>query len=474
MLQLTENTSTRNGRWTRREWLRIGAAGLGAGLANVSRASEPALRGPGFGKAKSVVLIFASGGQSHIDMWDPKPDAPAEVRGVFGTIPTSVPGLFFGEHMPRLAKLADRMTVVRSMSHEDLDHGSAAYLSLTGHYHTRRSSNPPPQPTDYPCHSAILKRVRPSSAFVEPAVHVNGPAIIAPNNIAPGQFGGFLGREFDPLTVGDVTHETAVVPGLAPQLDLPLSRLSRRQSLVETLDGTRRQWERNSEASDLAGLYDQAQRMLAEPKTRLAFDLSREPVELRERYGHNRSGQACLLARRLVEAEVPLITVIWNHHSRGQDMHPDTTEFYGWDTHNDIFDALENRLLPRFDQSLSALLEDLEKRGLLDETLVLCFGEFGRAPLVALEPRFAGASPGRKHWAACYSVMAAGAGVARGGVLGASDKLGAYPKSQSYGPWDLTATIFAALGIDPAAHYTDPTGRPYKIAEGTPIHGLYA
>jgi hypothetical protein len=206
----------------------------------------------------------------------------------------------------------------------------------------------------------------------------------------------------------------------------------------------------------------------------LAFDLSAEPENVRRRYGRNRSGQACLLARRLAQAGVPLITVIWNHQSRGQDNDPDNDESYGWDTHNDIFDALRDRLLPRFDQSFSALLEDLESRGMLDETLVICMGEFGRAPIVALEPRFAGASPGRKHWAAAYSVLMAGAGVARGKVVGKTDRQGAYPASESFGPWDMAATIFSALGVDPSGHYLDPLQRPYQISKGTPIRAAYS
>jgi hypothetical protein len=170
---------------------------------------------------------------------------------------------------------------------------------------------------------------------------------------------------------------------------------------------------------------------------------------------------------------VPWITVIWNHTNRGQDQAPDETDAYGWDTHNDVFDALRERLLPRFDHSFSALLEDLDQRGLLDQVLVVCVGEFGRAPRVALEPGFAGSTPGRKHWAAVYSAVLAGAGVARGGLVGSSDRQGAYPGSSPYGPWDLAATLFAALGVDPAGHYRDLDDRPYAITGGKPIGGLY-
>jgi hypothetical protein len=214
--------------------------------------------------------------------------------------------------------------------------------------------------------------------------------------------------------------------------------------------------------------------VLASPRCREAFDLAAEPASLRDRYGRNRSGQACLLARRLVEAGVPLITVMCNHSNRGQDKDPHDTNAYGWDTHNDIFESLRVHLLPRFDQAFSALLEDLEARGLLDQTLIVCAGEFGRAPLVALEPKFAGRTPGRKHWASCYSAVLAGAGVARGAVYGSSDRFAAHPISNRVGPWDVAATMFWALGIDPATEYHDLEDRPRMVSIGQPITGLFA
>lgn len=467
----------------RRDWLRtIGVGGvfawtgLHAGRERTATGAEresDASRLPGFGRAKSVLVVFCNGGQSHLDIWDPKPEAPAEVRGEFRTIRTSVPGTLLGEHLPLTARLADRFTLVRSMSHLDLDHGSSVYLALTGHYHAKRSSNPPPRPEDEAVPGAILKRLRPARGTVDAAIHVNAPVVVAPQDIAPGQFAGVLGREFDPLVVGDPSAGPLVVPGLTPLAGLPLQRVHERRRLVERLDALRREADEAPAARDLDGSYRRAYELLETSAAREAFDLSREPEKVRERYGRDRSAQSCLLGRRLIEAGVPLVTVVWNHHSRGQDKDPDTTESYGWDTHNDIFEALSQRLLPRFDRSFSALLEDLDERGLLDETLVLCFGEFGRAPLVALEPRFAGASPGRKHWSSAYSIVAAGAGVARGKIVGRTDRLGAYPVTESYGPWDVTATLFAALGLDPAAHYLDPTARRRPITTGRPIAALY-
>jgi hypothetical protein len=474
MLRIFDQVRQASGRLTRRELLRCGLlGGLSAGMQSLAGASEKSPPNTsGFGRAKSVVLVFANGGQSQIDMWDPKPNAPLDVRGAFRPISTALPGVQFCEHMPQIARVADRFTLVRSMSHEDLDHGSAAYLCLTGCYHARRSSNPPPSPNDMPTYGAVLRRVRPAGPFVHNAVHLNGPALV-PRDVGPGQDGGFLGRAFEPLVVGDPSAAAGAIPGLAPQTDLPTVRLDERLSLKQSLDQYAARLESNGKAGDMSRLYTQALAMLASPHAREAFDLDREQPAIRDRYGRHRSGQALLLARRLVEAGVPYINVIWNHSNRGQDDRPDDTDLYGWDTHNDIFDALQHRLLPRFDESFSALIEDLDQRGVLDQTLVVCMGEFGRAPRVALEPKFKGSSPGRKHWASVYSIVVAGAGAQRGAVVGASDRLGAEATTERYGPWDVAATMFHALGIDPHAHYRDALDRPFAIASGKPILELY-
>jgi hypothetical protein len=243
--------------------------------------------------------------------------------------------------------------------------------------------------------------------------------------------------------------------------------------LLASIEGACRQWQRDPSMLEMSQLYRQAYTFLGSPHCREAFDLAHEPDSIRDRYGRHRSGQACLLARRLVEAGVPLITVMWNHSARGQDKGHGDPESFGWDTHNDIFETLREHLLPRFDQSFSALLEDLDGRGLLDQTLVICMGEFGRAPRVALETTFAGQTPGRKHWSKNYSIVMAGAGVSRGAVFGGSDRIAAHPVADRVGPWDVAATVFAALGVDPSTEYLDLLGRPFPISIGTPIAGLY-
>src|SRR5262249_42905404 len=299
-----------------------------------------------------------------------------------------------------------------------------------------------------------------------------GPLLV-PEVVAPGQYGGLLGRAHEPLTLGDVRDGVADLRGLEPRDDLPAVRLDRRRSLLADLGRDQGKAGAGTLAGGPSGRPEEAQELLASPATRTAFDLSREPLVLRERYGLHRAGQACLLGRRLVEAGVPYVTVFFNPSIRGQDKAPDDTDAYGWDTHNDVFDALKDHLLPRFDATFSTLLEDLEGRGLLDTTLVVCMGEFGRAPLVALEKTFAGSTPGRKHWAATYSIVMAGAGVRGGKVLGASDKRGAYPATVAYSPADVTATLFSALGINPHSHYRDALDRPFPVADGKVIRGVY-
>jgi hypothetical protein len=481
MFTLLDSHRYPSGRLTRRQWLQFGTlVGLGSiGGSTTTLSSEPAAalsKIPGFGRAKSVIVVFTSGGQSQIDLWDPKPNAPLDIRGDFKPISTAVTGIHFTEPLPQVAKIADRLTVLRSMSHQDVDHGSAVYLTLTGHYHAQRSGNPPPRREDLPTHGAVLQRVkaeqRQPKRFLYDAVHLNGP-IQMPVLLAPGQNSGLLGRDYDPLVLGDVRSSNQILPGLAPQEEWSQVRLNSRLSLKEQLDAHARNLEQNQRALDLNRLYRQAYAMLATPAAREAFNLAAEADAVRDRYGRHRSGQACLLARRLVEVGVPYVNVIWNHANRGQDLTPDDTDQYGWDTHNDIFGSLKNRLMPRFDESFSALIEDLDERGLLETTLVICIGEFGRAPQIAVESKFKGSAPGRKHWATVYSAIFAGAGVQRGAIVGASDRLGAEPITDRFGPWDMAATIFHTLGIDPAGHFTDTLGRPFVICSGRPIRELY-
>ncbi|MGL6073331.1 MAG: DUF1501 domain-containing protein [Fimbriiglobus sp.] len=444
---------------TRRDWLRLAVPAF---LAAPALASTPKTT-----KVKSVLVIFTSGGMSQLDTWDPKPAAPAEVRGSFGSRETSVAGLRFGEHMPKLAALAHRFTVLKSMTHDDADHGSACYLALTGQQHPRKSSNPKPAATDFPNLGAVVHRVRPSDRFPHTAMQINGP-LWTPREPGPGQYGGFLGRAYDPLEFGDVSKGVELLRGLDRTKGVDVEA---RRGLAEALDQRAKAWPTTASQTDIV---KKTYELLDNPRTRTAFDLDQEPAKIRDRYGRYRAGQACLLARRLVEAGVPWITTFFNYSVRGQDALPNDTDAYGWDTHNDIFSAMKDHLLPRFDQTFSVLLEDLRERGLLDSTLVVCMGEFGRAPLVAVEKTFLGSSPGRKHWPACYSIVLAGGGITPGAVYGASDRHGAYPQANPVTPGDLAATMLHALGLPAETHYTDATGRPYRATTGQPVLGLFS
>ncbi len=446
----------------RRDWLRLAwPVILAAGSGRAVAAGKP--------RAKSILVVFTSGGMSQLDTWDPKPNAPEEIRGAFGSVATAVPGLRFCEHLPRIAKLAGQFTVVKSMTHDDADHGSACYLALTGQPHPRKSSNPPPASLDAPSLGAVVHRVRPSDRFPHTAMHVNGP-LLAPTEPGPGQYGGFLGRGFDPIDFGDVTDGSAIVRGMLRPAAVSVGRDAERRQLAEALDGRGKNWPATAGRVEV---LRKTHELLDSPLTRDAFDLTKEPMALRDRYGRHRAGQACLLGRRLVEAGVPWVTVFFNHSVRGQDTHPADTDAYGWDTHNDIFDAMKDHLLPRFDRSFSTLLEDLRERGLLETTLVVCIGEFGRAPTVALEKNFLGSSPGRKHWPRCYSAVLAGAGVARGAVYGASDRHAGEAREKPVSPADLSATMLHALGIPADTHYTDSNGKIARCTPGEPVPGFW-
>lgn len=464
---------------SRREVLRLGVggalgslAGLGGAKHLLANETAGGKLPPGFGRAKSAILVFCAGGQSQFETWDPKPEAPAEVRGEYKPIATAATGTFVSEKLPQIAQIADRLTIVRSMSHDDVDHGTANYLTLTGKRHRIKSGNPDPAPSDEPTLGAVLRAAKRFGRFPYEAVHLNAP-LLSPREPTVGQNAGFLGSVYDPLLVGDASAATLPLPDLAAHADLPPLRMRERQALKQSLDGYVADLANNPTVVDANNRYAAALELLDRPQTREAFDLHRESDAVRGRYGRNQSGQALLLARRLVEAGVPLVTAFYSPKNRGQDIEPDNIDAYGWDTHNDLYESLGKYLLPRFDQAFSALIEDLDARGLLDSTLVVCAGEFGRAPLIAYEAKFSGSSPGRKHWANCYSIAMAGAGVSRGKILGASDRLGAAPASERFGPWDLAATIFSSLGIDPSGHYIDTLGRPIPLTHGTPMTGLY-
>jgi hypothetical protein len=447
---------------TRRDWLRAGGLGsVGLMLPELLRgraaAAAPPVPSAGnfFGRAKSCILLFLFGAPAHQDIWDLKPEASDEVRGEFKPIASSVPGTFLGEHVPRTASIADKFAIIRSVQHPDNTHTVAMHYMLTGHRHPSPNTNPQNQPTDFPTFGAIMQHLRPGAGCLPSGISLNSPAnqVSANNHIFPGFFAGFIGNRHDPLFIpqdpsaADFDPFPTVEGGAA-------SRFEGRRGLLETVDAQRRELEAVASVRSLGDYYQKAFGLVTSPEARRAFDLSREDPALRDRYGRCAFGQGCLLARRLVEAHVPLVTVNWARDDAF------------WDTHADNFNLLKNSLLPPFDAAFPTLLDDLDQRGLLDETLVVCLGEFGRTPKI-------NGNAGRDHWAACNSVVLAGAGVRGGLVIGASDRQAAFPATPPVSPTDLSATIYHALGIDIHANLYDKLDRPHPLAPGRPLSELF-
>lgn len=424
------------------------------------------------GKARRILMLFASGGQSQFETWDPKPNAPVEVRGAFQSIGTATPGLRICEHLPGLAALSRKYCVFRSMSHDDLDHGTACYLTLTGRHHLLKSANPNPGPNDHPSLAAAFAKARPARLSPFTSVNINGP-MLTPFAPGPGQNGGILGTGFGPTELGDPSRGFAELLGQGVSSPFPSALLDGRRVLAGELDKLRESLDSHPNSRAWDHQTRQAYSLLGSPRFRQALSLEGEKPGILARYGTGRTGRACLMGRRLIEAGIPWVTVFLNHSIRGQDEFQDSPDWYGWDTHNDIFESMKTILLPRFDKAVSALIEDMDARSLLDETLVVILGEFGRAPLVAMEKRFAGSTPGRKHWAGAYSMIALGAGIPGGRIIGETDKWGGSVQSHRATPGDLAATLFGAMGLEPAGTITDASGRVLALAEGKPIRSWW-
>ena len=439
---------------TRREWLRAGGLGaLGLGLPDLLRLR--AARPEHTGRARSCILVFLFGAPAHQDVWDLKPNAPREVRGEFKPIATTVPGLRVGEHVPRLARQAQRLALVRSVSHPDNTHTVAMHYMLTGHRHLQPNTNPQNKPTDFPTFGAVVRCLRPGRGALPSGVSLNAPAnqVSAGNHIFPGFFAGFLGSGHDPLFVPQDPSRADFRPFPSAEGD-EARRLHTRRGLLATVDHQLPALGRAAAARAHDVHAARAFDLVTSPQARRAFDLAKESDRVRDRYGRTSFGQGCLLARRLVEAGVGLVTVNWARDDAF------------WDTHANNFKLLKETLLPPFDQGFSALLEDLHQRGLLGETLVVCLGEFGRTPKI-------NAAAGRDHWAACNSVVLAGGGIKGGVVHGASDRIAAFPTTAPVSPSDLSATIYQALGIDPRTMLRDHLGRPLPLSGGTPLTTLF-
>ncbi|MBI3410641.1 MAG: DUF1501 domain-containing protein [Planctomycetes bacterium] len=451
---------------TRREMLRVGGLGFtGLLWSDLLRAraaggqTAPNRRRPpdGFGRAKACIVIFNYGGPSHLDTFDLKPDAPVEIRGEFQPMATRTPGIAITEHLPRLARLTNHCAIIRSVNHRDNDHAIGAYLALTGYSHPRHDVlgiEPPASPQDLPSMGSVLSKLRSGGRSLFSYVTLGDLRHLGHHD-SLGQNAGCLGRSYDPFTIPFVRPIDGVldmngVTSVFNEVNEP--QLHGRGRLLEQFHQRARALEATSGTRNLDSFRRRAFELLASSATRDAFNVAVEPQPIREAYGSSPFGQSCLLARRLVEAGVPMITV----YSAGNR---------DWDTHGRNFFHLKNELLPPTDRAVSALLEDLHSRGMLDETLVVWMGDMGRTPRI-------NADAGRDHWSFCYSIVMAGGGIRGGQVYGASDRSAAYPSTNPVSPADVAATIYHCLGIDPRAHVTDQQGRPLVVSSGTPIHAL--
>ena len=442
---MRRQSTPRRGRFcdgvTRRDALRLGTAGafgMSWSLSNLLQGRTTTDGGKGGADEKALIIVFLKGGMSTIDTFDMKPDAPLEVRGEFQPIPTNVPGTQVCEHLPRVARVADKFSMVRNFSHRNSSHGLADHYMLTG-YHPTPAFNTKISPNnEKPSYGSVIARKKGPRGSV--------PPYVALPRMHRSAGAAYLGASYAPFAISaDPNSPGFSVPDLAPPLSLDPSRLEARRELLHHVG-------RFEDASEEAanqraqsfGVYRQkAFDLMTSVEAKEAFDIAREPNTLRDEYGRNTLGQCCLMARRMVEAGVRCVTV----------------EHVDWDTHGDNFNVLKNDLLPALDGAMSTLFRDLSERGMLDNTLVLVTGEFGRTPKVDQ-------SAGRGHWSSAFTVLMGGGGVQGGRIVGASDANAAFPAETPYGPEDLAATVHHLMGIDPDGEFHSADGRPFKIVTG--------
>jgi hypothetical protein len=404
--------------------------------------------------AKSVIMLFQFGGPSHLDTFDPKPAAPSGIRGEFAAIKTRTPGLFVTEHLPKLAERSHLYSVVRSVRHTRSAHNSGAYYSLTGREPLVDIVTANASATDFPHPGSVVDYLDRGPRTVPASVSL--PTMIADGPFrTPGEFGGLLGKAYDPLWIlKDPNSSNFRVSELAAPAGVEVDRINDRKALQSRLAGLSQLAERTEEIRGMQSYQARAVDLVTSSRTQKAFAIQDEPAKIRDRYGRNTYGQSVLLARRLIEAGVRFVTV---YYSPG---------IGGWDTHKDNFSTLKGSRLPNTDRSLSALLDDLHDRGLLDETLVYWTGDFGRTPKINRDA-------GRDHWPQCMSIVMAGGGIQGGRTFGASDPSGAFPKDDPVRPDDITASVFHSLGFDPSTEIRDQLGRPMPISSGEPIRPLF-
>jgi hypothetical protein len=473
-------------KWTRRDLLRVGGAGiLGLSLGSLFKlqalAAEPGKPGgvPGWGSAKNIVMIYLQGGPSHLDLWDPKENVPDNIRSVFKPIPTNIPGVNFTEIMPELAKVNDKFTMIRSMGYTPnglFNHTAAIYQIMTGYTTDKVSPSgqlEPPDPKDFPNFGSQIIRLRPMTDPMLPFVMLPRP-LQESNVVGKGGGAGFLGKAFEPYRLfpdGDDTDMRKMDHIHVDDLKLPPEvfalRLERRAQLREAIEAATPDVEKAVENYDLDDYYQRALNLIISGRARKAFDLTQESEKMRDRYGRNTFGQSCLLARRLVEAGTRVVEVIWPKVAN--------SDLHSWDCHVDLTARMKDRSGPMLDKGLAAFFGDLDARGLLQETLVVVIGEFGRSPQKGLSTSGnSNSADGRDHWPYCYTSIMAGAGIKRGYVHGKSDKTGSSPSADPVHPTELLATVYHAFGIDPETIVYNQLKQPRELVKAKAVTKLFA
>jgi uncharacterized protein (DUF1501 family) len=467
---------------TRRELLRAGSIGmLGLNLANFfswqkAQGASVANRlagSRGFESAKSVIMVFLQGGPSHIDIWDPKPDAPSNIRGEFKPIKTKIPGTQISETMPMMAEQLDKCTLIRSMSYTPnglFNHTAAIYQMLTGYPPDKVSPSgqlEPPSPADFPTAGSHISKLKPPTERVLPFVELPRP-LQESGVIGKGGAAGFLGKAYDPYRLYQDPNKPIQLDDLTLRKEVPPERMKDRFKLLKGINGSMPDLEKALNDYAIDEYYGKAFDLVLSGKARDAFDLNKEPDKMRERYGRTTFGQGLLLSRRLIEAGTRFVQMNWPAVANGN------AEVDSWDTHASNFKPLRNLHCPILDRSLSALLEDMSQRGMLKDTLVVAIGEFGRSPRMGVSTSGNSNAPdGRDHWPYCYSAVVAGCGIAAGAQYGESDQTASSPKDKPMHPNDLLATVYYALGIDPDMTVLNSLNQPRELVKGKPVVELW-
>ena len=470
---------------TRRDILRVGGIGMmGLSLGSLLKLQEANAAGPviekrGWNKAKSIIMVYLQGGPSHLDLWDPKENVPDNVKSVFKPISTKIPGIKFTENLPKLAKLNDRFTMIRSMSYTPVglfNHTAAIYQMMTGYTTDKVSPSgqlEPPTPKDFPNFGSHIVKMKPVEVPMLPFVMLPRP-LQESNVVGKGGTAGFLGKAFDPYTLypsGDDMDMKKMQRIIIDDLKLPKDvfsvRLQRRAKLLDLVNNQMPDIDKAVASYELDKHYQQALDLVVSGRARKAFNLDAESEKTRESYGRNTFGDSCLLARRLVEAGTRVVEVVWPKVANSDN--------HSWDQHVALSKRMKNQSAPMFDQGISGLIQDLDERGLMDETLLVVIGEFGRSPQRGVSTSGNNNSAdGRDHWPYCYTGIVAGAGIKRGYVHGKSDETASAPIEDPVHPSELLATIYHSFGIDPETMVLNHLNQPRELVKAHPVSKLFS